>query len=762
MLIGRAESRQGRTKLTRTKVGWGSSKALLLILALAPLAAISGCSALVSAQNAKTQTSFQLTPATLNFGSIAMGKKTSQTATVTNTGNTPITITQESVSNSQFGVSGVSFPLSLAVGQGTNFSVWFNGTAAGKSTATLTVQANGGTPPAVVTLTGTALAPQAQLSLGATSVDFGSVTVGSKGSSTVTLSNTGAADLTVSVLTVNGAPFGISGITTPKAISAGQSAVMTVTFSPVAAGAANGSIVITSNDANSPAIIALSGLGTNAAVSHLTVSPASINFGSVVDGSSKPQQVTVTNTGSASLTIVQGNLSGTGFSVSGLFTPLTLGAGQGSTFNVQFAPQSAGNLSGSLSLVSNAPNSPTVISLSGTGVAATVNVVTNPSSISFGSVKAGTSSTQSVIVSNSGNTSVTISQINVAAKDVAVSGVTTPITLLPTQSVAMNVKFSPTTAESVNGNLTLVNTQGSSTNVNVTGNGVQPGLNITPATIGFGNVVAGSTNSQTVQISNTGNANLTISQANVIGSDFSTSGLSVPLVLSAGQGKTFNVQFAPQATGNVSGSISLVSDAPSSPNAVALSGNGIAATFTLSLSSSNLSFGNVNTSSATSQNVTITNTGNSKVTISQINVSGSGFSLSGAGTPVTLSPSQSLTVTVQFSPLVVGSTNGSLTIASNASGSPASVSLSGTGVQQVQHSVALNWNASTSTVSGYNVYRSAISGSGYAKMNTSLVGSLNYTDSTVQSAQTYYYVTTAVDARGAESIYSNEAGAIIP
>jgi hypothetical protein len=60
------------------------------------------------------------------------------------------------------------------------------------------------------------------------------------------------------------------------------------------------------------------------------------------------------------------------------------------------------------------------------------------------------------------------------------------------------------------------------------------------------------------------------------------------------------------------------------------------------------------------------------------------------------------------------------------------------------------------------VYRSAVSGSGYSKLNGTLLGSLNYTDPGVQSGQTYYYVTTAVDSSGNESSYSNEAQAILP
>jgi len=76
--------------------------------------------------------------------------------------------------------------------------------------------------------------------------------------------------------------------------------------------------------------------------------------------------------------------------------------------------------------------------------------------------------------------------------------------------------------------------------------------------------------------------------------------------------------------------------------------------------------------------------------------------------------------------------------------------------------VTLSWTASTSTVSGYNVYRSTTSGSGYARINSGVVGSVTYSDTTVQNGSTYYYVTTAVDSSGDESSYSNQATAVIP
>jgi Carboxypeptidase regulatory-like domain len=78
------------------------------------------------------------------------------------------------------------------------------------------------------------------------------------------------------------------------------------------------------------------------------------------------------------------------------------------------------------------------------------------------------------------------------------------------------------------------------------------------------------------------------------------------------------------------------------------------------------------------------------------------------------------------------------------------------------HSVALTWNASSSAVSGYNIYRSTVSGSGYTKLNSSLISGLGYADTNVVAGTTYFYVATAVDSGGDESADSNQATAVIP
>jgi hypothetical protein len=488
------------------------------------------------------------------------------------------------------------------------------------------------------------------------------------------------------------------------------------------------------------------------------LNPGSIDFGYVAAGKKVPQQVSVVNSGGTAIQITALTVSSPAFSVSGATLPMALAAGQTTSFSVWFDGKTAGKATGTLTAQADGGAAPEQVTLTGTGL----GLSAGSSSLSFAGVKVGTASTQNLLISNISNADITISQISVNAKDVTVSGVTLPVTLSATQSLNATVQFKPVTSESVTGTIAFLDSLGGSLGINVTATGIQGVLTPLPTGLAFGNVVDGVTNSQPVQISNTGNGSLTVSQVTMSGSGFSVSGLAVPLVLAAGQSSSFDVLFAPQSAGSVTGSLTLTSDASSSPNTLALSGTGVAATRTLSLSQSGITFGNVNIGGSSSQPLTLTNTGNSNVTISKITWSGAEYSLAGASTPVVLSPSQGTTVTVNFNPTFAGSATGNVAVSSDATGSPANIPLSGNGVAPTPHTVLLSWVASTSTVSGYFIYRSTTNGSGYTKLNTSSVSSLNYTDSNVTSGWTYYYVTSAVDGSGTESIFSNQASASIP
>jgi hypothetical protein len=175
-----------------------------------------------------------------------------------------------------------------------------------------------------------------------------------------------------------------------------------------------------------------------------------------------------------------------------------------------------------------------------------------------------------------------------------------------------------------------------------------------------------------------------------------------------------------------------------------------------------VNFGNVAIGNSSTQTILLTNPGSASLTISQATVSSASFSISGLTLPLALSPGQTTAVSVQFTPRVVGSVTGSISLVSTASNTSTIVALSGAGVQAVPHSVSLSWNPSSSVVAGYNVYRGTQTGGPYAKLNSAPIPGTGYTDSAVQSGQTYFYVATAVDANNVESVFSNEASATIP
>ena len=97
-------------------------------------------------------------------------------------------------------------------------------------------------------------------------------------------------------------------------------------------------------------------------------------------------------------------------------------------------------------------------------------------------------------------------------------------------------------------------------------------------------------------------------------------------------------------------------------------------------------------------------------------------------------------------------------VSASSKSSPQSPSPTGSGA----YSVDLSWNASNSVVIGYNLYRGTVSGGPYGRLNSSILSGTTYTDSTIQSGTTYYYVSTSINSDSEESTYSNEASAAIP
>lgn len=190
--------------------------------------------------------------------------------------------------------------------------------------------------------------------------------------------------------------------------------------------------------------------------------------------------------------------------------------------------------------------------------------------------------------------------------------------------------------------------------------------------------------------------------------------------------------------------------------------SGSSQTSQLSPSSASLAFGNVTVGASTSQLVTLTVAGTANVTISGISASGTGFSASG-NSNVTLTPGQSVTISVIFNPKAAGSSSGDVLVSSNASNSSLKIGLSGDGVATAatSHTVALNWQASRSPVVGYFVFRGA-SATNLSQLNGTALASTSYTDKSVVNGQTYVYAVKSIDAGNVLSNFSNVVTVSVP
>jgi len=424
---------------------------------------------------------------------------------------------------------------------------------------------------------GSSQPPSGTFSLGNASLDFGSVGAGGSKTLTVTATNSGTASVTISSASVSTKYFAISAPSLPLTIGAGQSTTLSIVFTPDASGTFNATVTINSDASNPVTSLTLSGTGEGSA--QLTLNPSSQSFGGLTVGTQSSLNVTLTNSGGTSVTVSQATISGAGFQLSGINTPLTLNPSQSASFTVTFAPQTGGAASGTVTLTSNASNPALTMSLSGTGNAADGTLASNPSSLSFGSVTVGTKQTLSETVTNIGGSSITVSQVGTSGTGFSVSGIAAPLILAAGQSATFNVSFAAVSAGDVTGNVTITSTATDPTlNVPLSGTGVTAvgQLTVSPTTLGLGNVVAGSSGTASGSLTASG-ASVTVTAASTNNSVFSVGGLSLPATIQAGKSASFTVTFSPQVAGAVSALLTFTSGAQPGTTTETLTGTGTSA-----------------------------------------------------------------------------------------------------------------------------------------------------------------------------------------
>lgn len=644
----------------------------------------------------------ELTPApirdiALDFGDVPVGDSKILTITVRNIGTIDAVISDMVFDRAEVPPSQFHWPFVIPdrvvpVGHVRTFNVTYSPTIVGEAYAEATLLAESTPAPPSYQLSryavmgGTGTGPVVELTPQGLAFPDQLVRTTSI-PQTVTLRNTGTGTLEISRISAD-RDF-VQTSSCPASLAAGQSCDIAVSFHPSGGGTRTGILTIESNAVGSPHTIALNGIGLAEPI--VTLSSASLDFGNQPVGTSGVDQtVTLTNDGAANLRVNgvalvgrdAGDFVGTADNCSGAIVPPE----RTCAVSVRFNANATGARNAVLEFSTNAGSSPHQVPLSGTGVPPPAMTI-NPTSLSFGNQQVGTrGAVKRVVLTNNGTGSLVITSISFSGAHPDDFKIGTEscagTTLVPGGSCTVDLSFSPRAVGSRSAALTFaINAPGSPHTIPLSGTGLGSAVSFDPPNLLFPPQPVGSfSQRQEVTLTNKGNTILNISSITVSG-DFRHDSFCGGN-LAPGAFCIIRVICVPSAAGTRLGEITVVDDAAGSPHAVPLSGTGAAPVVTLSPAV--LDFGNqqVGTRSAT-QMVALTNTGSAPLTISNLSLNGANpsdfFIAANTCAGSALQPGLSCSVSVHFVPSATGSRSASLVFIDNASDSPQSILLAGSG-----------------------------------------------------------------------------------
>jgi Cep192 domain 4/Abnormal spindle-like microcephaly-assoc'd, ASPM-SPD-2-Hydin len=514
--------------------------------------------------------------------------------------------------------------------------------------------------------------------------------------------------------TVNAAASGVAAIGSGQVYVTGQTTAADFPTAVTTAGAANGfqqsctscQAALPGGDAFVVAISESSAPGPSVYFNTGTENFGSANLGGQLAGA----PVAVLNGGEQTLTISDIEILGpnaSDFSAVGqgacIGTAIPPGPSPHCSMDLSFTPSVGGPEEAFLAVWDNAPGSPQLLELEATGDAP--HALVQPAVLNFGDQPVSTTSDgQSITVTNSGNEALTITNSVFSPAGAPFQPVEDSChsasggsTLAAGASCTIEIVFNPTAAGPAQGQLQITDNSDSQPSaaqvVTFTGTGTPqaPIIQISPASLTFGNTLTGSTSAaQSVTVENQGSAALTVNSISVAGTnsaDFTidATGTTCPTAsgtVATGAQCTVAVRFAPQsAGGSKTATLSFADNDPTSPQGVALSGSATSPA-SLAVSPPSLAFGSQSegTTSA-AQVVTITNSGSSAAGITGVAIAASSDFAQQNACPPVLNAGAQCQVSVTFAPAEASAPGARTSTLKIPGGTPASVALSGTATQ---------------------------------------------------------------------------------
>ena len=648
-----------------------------------------------------------LPSATLAFGDVEVGSSATGSVVIQNVGTATLNITSISLAgtNADFALVS-SAPISIAAGFQATVEVSYTPDAALADAETLTIASDSpgeGSVTVAVSGTGIAATSAPDINLPSATLAFGDVEVGSSATGSVVIQNVGTATLNITSISLAGtnADFALTG-TSPTSIAAGFQATVEVSYTPDAALADTETLTIASDSPGEGSVtVAISGTGiTTTGTPDINLPTASLAFGDTTVGSTRRDFVDIQNLGDADLSVSSLVVTGSGdFVLSNPpATPFTIRAGRQVRVKVEYTAGVAGPASGSLDIASNDPVDPNVsASLSGNSVVGTPDINLPTASLAFGDTVVGSTQRGFVDIQNLGGADLSVTSLAVTGSgDFVLSNPpATPFTIRAGRQVRLKVEYTASVAGPASASLDIASNDPVDPNVSasLSGNGVAgtPDINLPSATLAFGDVEVGSTQTGTVMIQNVGTAPLNVSGLSLTGgnTDFVLN-TAVPFTVAAGYQVSVTVTYSPSAALADAETLQIVSDDPDeSPITVAVSGNGTtppAGTPDINLPTASIAYGDLLVGQTLTASVAIQNLGTADLNVTSLTMTGSADFALAAGTPTSflVEAGRQVTVKVTYSPSAAGAASGSLVIASDDPVDPSlSVSLSGTGLAGV-------------------------------------------------------------------------------
>lgn len=541
--------------------------------------------------------SMTLNPAVVSFGTVTVGQSSPpQQVMVSNAGATALTGLQFQVAG-DYSMPQNNCGTQLASGALCSFMVTFSPAQPGTRIGSVTIQSTtSGFVPVVAGLSGTGL-PTAQLTVTPSQLVFGSVTAGTNSTALqLTVTNPGTSTLSgLSFATAS--PFSVGSGSCGTSLVAGGTCGVPVTFTPKTGGNQAGTVTVSSTSVGVDPVL-VPATGTGVAPASLNVNPTALTFaGTTVGKTSAGQTITISNPGGLPLAGLTVEASGD-FGVNSTNCGPALAGGGGCTATVIFTPTVTGGRQGFFTAASTTTGvSPISAELSGTGLTPPALSIA-PTALTFAPTLVGhTSATQTVAVTNSGQSSITDLQLSVTGGfRVDTTETTCTATLAAGANCTVGLLFAPTAGGAVTGAITASSPSSGSpaATASLSGTGaLPPGIVSSPAAlVQFGTTGVGQAGGPvTVTVTNAGTSSaltgltLTIDAAGTAnGFGLSNNGCgttATPGSLAAVEHCTADITFKPTSTGLQTGTMLIVSANGGSPVSLALEGIGFDFRFTL-------------------------------------------------------------------------------------------------------------------------------------------------------------------------------------